>query len=61
MSTIAAHALLTPAEVALKLRVSVHTIRRLIHDGELEAVRVGHQWRIPASALEFTTDEENPQ
>ncbi|MEN3011170.1 MAG: helix-turn-helix domain-containing protein [Candidatus Bipolaricaulaceae bacterium] len=42
---------LTAQEVAQLLRVSVRTIHRLIHAGELPAVRVGRQWRVPAAAL----------
>jgi excisionase family DNA binding protein len=52
-----AHELLTPAEVALKMRVSAATVRRLIDRGEIAAFRVGHQWRIPASALQHTDED----
>lgn len=41
----------TPKEVATAWGVSCMTIYRLVKRGELEAVRVGQQWRIPESAL----------
>lgn len=37
---------LTPAEVAAILRVSPMTVYRLIHFGELEAIRVGRSFRV---------------
>ena len=44
--------LLTVGEVATALRVSPMTIYRLIHGGELGAVRVGKSYRIRESDLE---------
>ena len=41
----------TVQEVAEALSVAPHTILRLIKVGELSAVRVGQQWRIPAEAI----------
>jgi excisionase family DNA binding protein len=38
--------LLTVAEVADVLRVSTMTVYRLIHNGELPAVRVGRNYRV---------------
>ncbi len=38
---------LTTEEVAKKLRVTTWTIYNLIKRGELNAFRVGAQWRIP--------------
>ena len=38
---------LTVAEVALIMRVSKMTVYRLVHSGELEAIRVG-DWAAPA-------------
>ena len=43
--------LLRVKEVADALSVSNMTIYRLIRDGELQAVRVGHGWRISESDL----------
>ena len=37
---------LTIAEVAAKMRVSKMTVYRLVHDGELPAVRVGRSFRV---------------
>jgi excisionase family DNA binding protein len=39
-------------EVAHRLGVHPETIRRLIHDGRLEAVRVGRVLRVEPSELE---------
>lgn len=46
------HLVLTPAEVAERLRVSKMTVLRLIYSGELPALRVGRQFRIPAEDVE---------
>ena len=37
---------LTVAEVAAKMRVSKMTVYRLVHGGELPAVRVGRSFRV---------------
>jgi len=42
--------LLTVAEVADALRVSRMTVYRLVHSGELPAVRVGRSYRVPEGA-----------
>jgi len=43
---------LTVAEVAARMRVSKMTVYRLVHGGELEAVRVGRSFRVPDHAVE---------
>ncbi|MGZ5368671.1 MAG: helix-turn-helix domain-containing protein [Aeromicrobium sp.] len=43
---------LTVAEVATQMRVSKMTVYRLVHSGELEAVRVGRSFRVPERAVE---------
>ena len=43
---------LTVAEVADAMRVSRMTVYRLVHAGEMPAIRVGKSFRVPASALE---------
>ena len=43
---------MTVAEVAGQMRVSKMTVYRLVHSGELEAVRVGRSFRVPESAVE---------
>ena len=43
---------LTVAEVAAMMRVSKMTVYRLVHNGELEAVRVGRSFRVPESAVD---------
>ncbi|HET7173110.1 MAG TPA: helix-turn-helix domain-containing protein [Nocardioidaceae bacterium] len=42
---------LTVAEVASAMRVSKMTVYRLVHSGELPAVRVGRSFRVPESAV----------
>lgn len=42
----------TADEVAQELRVTPRTILRLIERGDLRAVRVGKQYRIPRESLE---------
>lgn len=43
---------LTVAEVAAMMRVSKMTVYRLVHSGELPAVRVGRSFRVPENAIE---------
>ncbi|OQO90950.1 helix-turn-helix domain-containing protein [Saccharomonospora piscinae] len=42
---------LTVAEVATLMRVSKMTVYRLVHSGELPAVRVGKSFRVPEQAV----------
>lgn len=42
---------LTIAEVASAMRVSKMTVYRLVHSGELPAVRVGRSFRVPEQAV----------
>jgi excisionase family DNA binding protein len=51
-STTAARPLLTPVEVAARLRLSRSTIYRLAEAGLLPAKRIGSQWRIDRDDLE---------
>ena len=48
---LAAARFLTVAEVATLMRVSNMTVYRLVHAGELPAVRFGRSFRIPESAV----------
>ena len=43
---------LTVAEVAGLMRVSKMTVYRLVHSGELTAVRVGRSFRVPEKAVD---------
>lgn len=43
---------LTVAEVAAAMRVSKMTVYRLVHSGELPAVRVGRSFRVQRSAVD---------
>jgi excisionase family DNA binding protein len=42
---------LTVAEVATVMRVSKMTVYRLVHSGDLSAVRVGRSFRVPEHAV----------
>lgn len=42
---------LTVGEVAQMMRVSTMTVYRMVHSGELPAVRFGRSFRIPESAV----------
>jgi excisionase family DNA binding protein len=42
---------LTVAEVATLMRVSKMTVYRLVHSGELPAVRVGKSFRVPEKTV----------
>jgi excisionase family DNA binding protein len=42
---------LTVAEVAALMRVSKMTVYRLVHSGEMTAVRVGRSYRVPEKAV----------
>ena len=46
------YVLYTLEEVAKILRVSVATVRRMIDDGELEAIKVRGQWRVRKDILD---------
>jgi len=43
---------LTVAEVATIMRVSKMTVYRLVHNGEMPAVRVGRSFRVPEKAVD---------
>ena len=43
---------LTVAEVAAVMRVSKMTVYRLVHSGEMPAVRVGRSFRVPEKAVD---------
>lgn len=50
-SSFANASFLTVAEVAEVMRVSKMTVYRLVHSGELPAVRFGKSYRVPESAV----------
>ena len=50
MSSLSEMKFLTVAEVAALMRVSKMTVYRLVHSGELPAVRVGRSFRVPEDA-----------
>jgi excisionase family DNA binding protein len=51
VSSLASARFLTVFEAATILRVSKQTVYRLVRDGDLEAIRVGRSFRIPAHAV----------
>ena len=52
---------LTVAEVAEMMRVSNMTVYRLVHSGDLPAVRFGRSSRIPESAVVAAIETPNSQ
>ena len=44
---------LTVAEVADMMRVSRMTVYRLVHSGDLPAIRFGRSFRVPESAVQL--------
>jgi excisionase family DNA binding protein len=42
---------MTVAEVAAVMRVSRMTVYRLVHSGQLPAIRFGRSFRVPESAV----------
>lgn len=44
--------MLTPAEVAARMRVSADTVMRLVRSGRLPGHKFGKQWRVPSRALD---------
>lgn len=54
---------LTVAEVAQMMRVSRMTVYRMVHAGEMPAIRFGRSFRVPETAVaaatqQFVADEE---
>lgn len=43
---------MTVAEVAARWRVCKMTVYRLIHAGRLRSLKIGHNYRVPVSAVE---------
>ncbi len=43
--------ILTVKEVATLLKTTCQQVRKMIQSGELPAVKVGREWRIPSSCL----------
>jgi excisionase family DNA binding protein len=53
---------LTVGEVAEVMRVSTMTVYRMVHSGELPAIRFGRSFRIPESAVsQMVFPEESAQ
>ena len=43
---------LTTGELAEELGLSATTVRRLLEEGQVKGVRLGHWWRIPREELD---------
>lgn len=43
--------LLSPEEVAIKMRVSVHVVRRLLRNKELTGIKMSGRWQVPQSSV----------
>lgn len=52
---------LTVAEVADMMRVSKMTVYRMVHAGELPAIRFGRSFRVPESAVVTAIDSHIAQ
>jgi excisionase family DNA binding protein len=52
---------LTVAEVAAVLRVSKMTVYRMIHNGELESIRIGRSFRVPNPAFKHVVQHGTSQ
>lgn len=52
--------LLTPAKTAKILGIHLDSARRLLRNGKLPGVKVGHGWRIPRSRLQDMLDGKTP-
>ena len=50
---------LTVAEVAALARVSKMTVYRMVHAGELPAIRFGRSYRVPESAVAHLLQQPN--
>ena len=53
--------LLTTQQAAQRLDVKVDTVQRYLRQGKIRAIRLGKFWRIPESALQnFTFNQQKP-
>ena len=43
-------------EVAVYLKVSERLVRKMIATGELEAIKVGREWRVPIDSIAAWVD-----
>lgn len=50
---------LTPAEVAVQLRISRVTVNNLIRRGEISAVRIGRMWRVDETELNLYLEKSH--
>ena len=50
--------ILTVKEVAKLLKTTCQQVRKMIANGELSAVKVGREWRIPLECVKEFLDEQ---
>jgi excisionase family DNA binding protein len=50
--------MLTPEELAQRLKLNVKTVRRMLSTGELPGIKIGRAWRTPARDLERFLEEQ---
>lgn len=50
--------LLTPKEVAARMRVSEATVRYWLRTGKLEGLNIGYTWRIKPAALDALSNKK---
>lgn len=55
-----AQLLFSPEEVAAAISFHPESVRRLIRDGKIAAVKVGSLWRVPAAVLQRIAAEGLP-
>lgn len=48
----------TLKQIAGNTGFNIQTVRRMCRDGTLKAVKIGREWRVPASALEPKREKE---
>jgi len=51
----------TPQEVSEKLKIDIRTLYRWIREGKLNAVKIGHFWRISEAELQRLLGENGKQ
>lgn len=52
MNNISENSVMTPREIALKLRISEPTVTRMLVKGEIPGHKIGKQWRVYVSDFE---------
>lgn len=48
--------LLTPADVATRLKIPVNSVKHLLRNGDLHGIKIGKHWRIHPKEVKRITD-----